>query len=428
MAFTFRRRPHIRKPAAFVHFNQVEVREHGAVVLEAILFDHFGNEAVGFVVVPAAFANETVEDEENIDKNDENGSSSPPRIRAAGTDVMKTPFAGVARLVSRHSMITIGVVCCFCFCGRMEAQLIVQPTFTTLDDPLGAQGTFAYGVSGNTVVGYYMDSSGDAHGFTYNIPTATFTTVNAPGSVNTYFFGISGSTIVGETAAGGFQYNGSTFTTVTGPSNAPATPHGTSGSTVVGIYQNRSGATEGFSYNGSGYTVVTDPLAPNVSFQGTYALGVSGNTVVGYYGGTVDHGFTFNGLTYMTLDDPLGTQGSTAWGISGGNIVGYYVDGNFVDHGFVYDGVGFTTLDDPLGGDGDLLGTMALGISGDAVVGVYRDANNVAHGFITTVPEPKGLFFVPVVGAMAAWRWKLRTWNAEHRGENPKSEFASSRE
>jgi hypothetical protein len=47
-------------------------------------------------------------------------------------------------------------------------------TYTTLDDPLagsGYFGTYACGISGNNIVGYYQDSSGQEHGFETTIPT-----------------------------------------------------------------------------------------------------------------------------------------------------------------------------------------------------------------------------------------------------------------
>ena len=101
--------------------------------------------------------------------------------------------------------------------------------------------------------------------------------------------------------------------------------------------------------------------------------------------------------TYTTLDDPLagaqsgpsGTQGTFAQGISGTNIVGYYIDTNSFAHGFIYDGWTWTTLDDPMGNHvPGGLGTYAQGISGTNIVGYYTDSNNVAHGFLA-MPIPQ---------------------------------------
>jgi hypothetical protein len=42
-------------------------------------------------------------------------------------------------------------------------------TWTTLDDPLATNATQAYGISGNTIVGSFVNASG-IHGFVYSIP------------------------------------------------------------------------------------------------------------------------------------------------------------------------------------------------------------------------------------------------------------------
>jgi len=46
---------------------------------------------------------------------------------------------------------------------------MATPTFTTLNDPLAANGTYATGINGNgQIVGYYVDGSGDDQGFIYS--------------------------------------------------------------------------------------------------------------------------------------------------------------------------------------------------------------------------------------------------------------------
>src|ERR1700757_4250991 len=56
-------------------------------------------------------------------------------------------------------------------------------TYTTLDDPLGINGTFATGVNASgQVVGSYNDSGGSAHGFLYS--GGTYTTFNDPDAGN----------------------------------------------------------------------------------------------------------------------------------------------------------------------------------------------------------------------------------------------------
>src|SRR5215831_8027713 len=53
-------------------------------------------------------------------------------------------------------------------------------TFTNLDDPLGTFGTFAFGINNaGQIVGYYIDASSNTHGFLYNPNSSTpFTTID----------------------------------------------------------------------------------------------------------------------------------------------------------------------------------------------------------------------------------------------------------
>ena len=76
------------------------------------------------------------------------------------------------------------------------AASVQAQTYTTLDNPAGTGGTYAYGISGNNIVGWYANSSGWQLGFLYN--GSTYTTLNDPLGVNgTYANGISGNNIVG---------------------------------------------------------------------------------------------------------------------------------------------------------------------------------------------------------------------------------------
>ena len=161
--------------------------------------------------------------------------------------------------------------------------------FTTLDDPLGTSGTSVYGISGGTVVGLYLGSSYQAHGFVYN---------------------------------------GSTWTTLSDyPSATPDStiPYGISGSNIVGTYQDSTYITRGFLYNGSTFTSISDPSGTH----GTEPQGIDGNNIVGdsYVSPSSQaQGFFYNGSKYMTIDDPSATGGTYPKGISGNNIVGYAVE------------------------------------------------------------------------------------------------------
>jgi hypothetical protein len=291
-------------------------------------------------------------------------------------------------------------------------------TWTTLDDPLGTNGTYAYGISSSSVVGYYQDSSDKYHGFLYD--GSTYTTIDFPSASSTWAYGISGSTIVGEfrDSSGGYHgfvtYPGGSgpyFVTMFKGLNAPSGVSGQTyawgidGGNVVGYCQNKFGIYwySGFLYNGSAWTTLNDPLvAPGFS---TCPQAVSGNNVVGCYETPNGwHGFLYDGSSYSTLDDPSAGYGTWLYGISDSNSVGMYAD-SVGSHGCLYDGSIWTTLDDPSGARG----TYAYGVSGNSVVGAYQDSSGYYHGFIAdvSVPEPSA-FALLGAGAVALFAYFLR--------------------
>jgi len=201
--------------------------------------------------------------------------------------------------------------------------LYANGNFTTLDEPNAAAfenptsippggygdllfdsqfdgwgGTFASGVDGNKIVGWYVDANGYTHGFLYN--GSTYTTLDDPNGV-------------------GFTF-----------------AQGISGDNIVGYYTDHSGKTHGFLYNGSKYTTLDDPNGVGA----TYAQGIDGDNIVGWYVNSTsgDHGFLYNGSKYTTLDVPnaLGGGSTFAQGISGNTVVGWYFDGLGNTHGFAY--------------------------------------------------------------------------------------------
>jgi hypothetical protein len=287
----------------------------------------------------------------------------------------------------------------------LSNQAQAQYNFTTMDVPSVA-GTYASGISGNTVVGFYQSSSGTG-GWTgsgvYQGGTGTssflyngsgYTTLNDPLAVNgTLAYGTDGNNVVGyyngnQAKAHGFIYNGSSYTTLDDPLGVWATvATGISGNNIVGGYYGISGQ-QGFLYNGSSY----------ITLEGS-ANGINGNNVVGntqapigFNGNEVQVGFLYNISTasYATLNDPLAAYGTYANGISGNNVVGYYQDSSGAYHGFLYDisdGT-YTTLDDPSG----VNGTFATGIDGNNIVGYYEDSSGNYHSFeAVPAPEPCAL-------------------------------------
>jgi hypothetical protein len=73
-------------------------------------------------------------------------------------------------------------------------------SYITLDKP-GASQTYAHGINGNNIVGWYQDAPGNYHGFLYD--GTDWTTLDMPGSTNTKLLDLDGSNIVGiyETAS-----------------------------------------------------------------------------------------------------------------------------------------------------------------------------------------------------------------------------------
>jgi hypothetical protein len=257
-------------------------------------------------------------------------------------------------------------------------------TWTTLDDPVAVNGTYAEGISGNYIVGYYSDASHITHGFLYD--GSSYKALDDPlANYGTQAHGIDGANIVGgyhyrfwwmrgrPVITHGFLYDGTSYKTLDPPGWVQFNYcTGISGSNIVGCYGDRNGHTQGYLYNGSSYRTLSVAGATN-----TLANGISGSNIVGEYLDSKGwHGFLYNGSTWKTLDDPLATQDTGAYGISGSNIVGNYADGTGT-YGFLYNGSTYTTLDDPLATQD----TGAYGISGSNIVGNYADGSGY-HGFL----------------------------------------------
>jgi len=264
--------------------------------------------------------------------------------------------------------------------GQSQADFYVGVTasgpsytpLTSISDPNAAAngGTFPYGISGGNITGYYEDSSSHSHGFMFN--GSTYTTLDYPAPT-------------ASNLPAGYQATASTTYTAY---NTQLT--GISGSRIVGYYDYditnllynghtvSLAGSNGLSYDGKNWTPLTCPLG-----SGTFAEGISGNNIVGWFldASGNDHGFIYNGSTYAELDYP-GETNTQILGISGSDMVGRYKDSSGNQHGFLYDGSTFTTLDVPSASQ-----TIAYGIDGNEVVG-YCQIGSGGYGFIADVPEP----------------------------------------
>lgn len=172
--------------------------------------------------------------------------------------------------------------------------------YTALAPPQAQSEAEAIGVSGNNVVGWYYDANNaTTHGFLYNTTTATYSALDVPGSTYTIPTGISGNNIIGNYINGqgehSFVYNTLTSTYTTLP---PGGVVAVSGNNVLG---------ENFLYNASTSTYTTLPSPPG-STQGTYTA-IDGNNLVGYY---VGNGTPYNGFLYTPDISPVPAPSSLA--------------------------------------------------------------------------------------------------------------------
>ncbi len=139
-------------------------------------------------------------------------------------------------------------------------------------------------------VGFYNDSSGNSHGYEYNVTTGKFSTVNLD--------------------------NGATSVTATAINNHR---------TVAGFFTNSSG-TDAFLLTRNGQlTVISEPGASM-----TQAFGVNDHDeVVGAYMiGSDSYGFTWTpGGGLVTVNDPHGVGSTVINGVNNaGDLVGFYTD------------------------------------------------------------------------------------------------------
>jgi probable HAF family extracellular repeat protein len=278
----------------------------------------------------------------------------------------------------------------------------ISYNYETLNDTFATNstnGTYAFGINdGGTVVGYYYDASGNAHGFSesggsyvnLDYPGVNFQTfpeaINKEGQIVGWYNDVS--------LDHGFLYSNGSFTALNDPSGGNTWARGINDQGhIVGYFQsgapNGSSIYHGFVYENGIYTTLDDPLAPTTNLgnggnaNGTVALGINNHDqIVGYYydSNHQANGFLYSNGKYTTLDDPLGVNGTFAAGINDkGQIVGWYQDQLNSTHGFVYSGGTYTTVEDPLGGG------YALGINNKGqIVGYYGGADRLVHGFVAT--------------------------------------------
>jgi hypothetical protein len=288
--------------------------------------------------------------------------------------------------------------------------------YSTLDNPIaGAGGTLPYDLDGNRIVGTYFDRAGASHAFVYD--GATWTTLDHPNAAaprGTAAYGVSDGVLCGTyvDATGrtlGYTYDGTTWNTLahpplaTGPVDTFA--RGVEGDTVVGYFI-ESQIARGFVYRNGTFTDLVIPAA-----VGTFPDDTNAGRIVGTVEDVVgSHAFVRDGAVVIPIDHPLGAiLGTFGSGIDGGRIVGNYLDfPTGASHGFLYENGTFTPIDYPGATD-----TTVNGINGDRVVGSYLDAAGVTHGFIASVPEPAEAAAIMASAAALTLRRARRTARPE---------------
>jgi len=254
-------------------------------------------------------------------------------------------------------------------------------SYSTLNDPLAAEGTFPTGINNNgQIVGYYVDSSGIDHGFLYS--GGTYTTLNDPsGSKGTVAAGINDQgQIVGHYADSSnglhaFLYSGGTYTTLNGQSGI--TPTEAIGITRAGeIIGPTASAGIDYVYSAGTYTsfIVATGVVTGINNAGQI---IGWNNDIGSIYGFIDINGNFGFGADFSEPSGMNDLGQEI----GVNLTG---PGAFGPSSF-YDGGSYTTLSDPSG-----TSTTATGLNdADQIVGHYTDSSGATHGFLAVASYPQ---------------------------------------
>lgn len=284
----------------------------------------------------------------------------------------------------------------------LAAPVARAASFTEFDAP-GAgtgwgQGTLAYQINASSeIVGYYIDSQYNDHGFV-RTSDGTFTTFDIKGA-STWPIKINDHGMIGgsydvlraqKDIFNGFLRSAQGKVKIVNP------PRNRWGASIDGI--NLSGASAGNYADGNGvhgFLRANDGTITEFDPPGatdTDALGINDSgTIVGLYWNGDQHGILEHGYlraadgTFTEFDAPDGSGGTTASAINrGGWIVGQYDDANRVSHGYLRNPAGtFAEYDAPDAGKGAYQGTLGAQINSHAnVAGGYIDSNNGEHGYI----------------------------------------------
>jgi hypothetical protein len=234
------------------------------------------------------------------------------------------------------SMLASFTVCC---AVGLIAQTSTNITykFAPINYP-GALATEAFGINNhNVVVGSYVDSSNQTHGFKLN--SGSFSPINFPGAIETQALGVNDNgDIVGwylltnqpNAPTHGFLLHSGTYKSI----DYPGAKYGTEAAginnsgAIVGNFDSNS---QGFLYQNGTFTAINAPQLPGELLQ-TVLLGISNS---GMMAGWVLSGDSLRGFWTPTnasdydFLEPLGTPDNSVSGINARNdIVGCDISGN----------------------------------------------------------------------------------------------------
>jgi probable HAF family extracellular repeat protein len=228
---------------------------------------------------------------------------------------------------------------------------------TFISDPLGVGGTFANGINAlGQIVGVYFDANMLSHAFLFS--NNTFITIDDP-------LGTKGSV---------------------------ATDIGTTGQ-IVGYYTTDDGHTHGFRRSVAGNYDTIDNPSPNAVDTQLRSINDVGQ-IVGTYTDALNntlHGFVrdpLQGGAFIEIIPP-GTLSAVEGINNGGQITGSYTAGVGKVHGFLYDFSANTyiTIDDPLGTNSNF--PTGINDAGRIVGDYVQLGQGEFHGFLATVgPNP----------------------------------------
>jgi uncharacterized membrane protein len=261
--------------------------------------------------------------------------------------------------------------------------------FSSIDYPAAVL-TNAQGISpGGDIVGTYVDTSGNQHGFL--LRNGNFSSIDFPGATVTFARGISADgDIVGSYSASvgtqppatihGFLLSQGNYSEVQFPGHLGTIaqrimPNGD----ILGCLHDTDlmSTMYGFMRTAAGYASI-----PGIQASMNNGATPDGNHIVGLYTDMMTgltHGYTIDYGTVKPFDVP-GSNLTNAWDINPqGEIAGVFRDTNGKVHGFLESRSGeFSTIDFP-----GATATRAFGINpaGD-VVGAYVDAAGNTHGFL----------------------------------------------